>query len=1223
MKLLSSLMVFMVAVLVYGEVYVLKESLTEEPTGATLSPEAVVTTGAGRLEDQQALHVSAGSVSWALANEAGDGFVECWVRPTGWDAATDAGVAVLSLSCGDRRLTVMKAAGAAELHLMEGDRLLQRYPIYEWVEQPWMNSSGYSPIKWKVRNGFDMWHYLCIGLVDGEPRLTVDGFAAADVAVPERLPALSGVVLEGAPGTAFSWLHVVQAAWMTPTALRSRYKSLYRGAADLHQNTVTIPGLATPPTLDGVANDAAWEKAATMVGFSTVRGETHTLRPEAVEARIAYDENYVYMMFHTPFTGELRARQHDRHDAPLWGEESYEMFLHPPYTGVPDFCQLVGNPYSNQAELKNLNVGYDVPWDWKASIGDGYWSAELRASFTDLGFPPPGKAAVWTGNFISTQANAAWSWTQRYNDTGAFGILRFEADAPVIQPGTIDVGERAIRVPMRILGNKTTGELAVALQAYGEGDVLPAKQTLETVMVSPGSEESLVLEVPIDEVPKGTLAMYVRLGETELFYHSVKYPAGEPAVRTPFPNITAPVEAAAVVEEEKELTPEEAAYQAKWSAEEIGNFLLEMPEWQNSSIGVTEKVPAPWEPMRVEGQTVHCWGRSYVYNNSLLPVQIVSQGEELLSGPGRLEASTADGSHGFATATVTIEQVNEGLVRVVTVAQEGPFEARLVTEYEFDGMGRMELELGSPNAHATLTGLTLLLPLREARLYHVSSGQSGHAPLSTSNAVPAEGLVFDSFREVVWAGNTERGLCWFAESMENWPIGSEAGIQSLTADGEMRVKLGDRPRNLERPLRVIFGVQATPMRPKPENSRAMADRGKIHWQWFWGAGQYYPFQDDHIEVARTQVETMRAAGKEVMPCSSIRFYGQYRFHVGPLGENTDPGLMHLENLLFRDTWAISSVQLPAHQIPARHTAPGTWYGKKFQPQGLASYCPASAYQDLYLWRLKKLIDDTGLGAIYLDQPMTDCANSHHGCGYIDYKGDWRADVPIFAQRRMMKRMYQLFHEAHGKTFIKWHASNQLVPPVISFIDIFWDGENYGSGPHKVFEFYSKVLPPGRMQAEHTGLPFGFSADLLPEFETRYAATPASPRDMMGLFMVHDGAVSAVHTTHPRLVRYLQDQRLAMPVDTMQTLYYWQKEPRRRVVPEVVHSILYHDESQALLILHNWGDEPVEAEVALGLLPPNWSVSPLPGQPAVGGNAGGFRVALEPRGVRMLTLRAGE
>src|SRR5690606_34390855 len=129
---------------------------------------------------------------------------------------------------------------------------------------------------------------------------------------------------------------------------------------------------------------------------------------------------------------------------------------------------------------------------------------------------------------------------------------------------------------------------------------------------------------------EGTLALFVRDGDTYLYSHSVDFPVGEPAVRQPFPKDT-PVEAAPVeAAPEAPATPEEQAYQARWSAEAIGQFLLDEPRWREGSHGEREGVPGPWTPLVVEGQAIRCWGREYRYEDSLLPAQMVALDAELL-----------------------------------------------------------------------------------------------------------------------------------------------------------------------------------------------------------------------------------------------------------------------------------------------------------------------------------------------------------------------------------------------------------------------------------------------------------------------------------------------------------------------------------------------------------------------------------------------------------------
>ncbi len=40
------------------------------------------------------------------------------------------------------------------------------------------------------------------------------------------------------------------------------------------------------------------------------------------------------------------------------------------------------------------------------------------------------------------------------------------------------------------------------------------------------------------------------------------------------------------------------------------------PAWWQSDAGVTEAVPPPWTPVKVEGSTVKVWGRAYRFADS-------------------------------------------------------------------------------------------------------------------------------------------------------------------------------------------------------------------------------------------------------------------------------------------------------------------------------------------------------------------------------------------------------------------------------------------------------------------------------------------------------------------------------------------------------------------------------------------------------------------------------
>ena len=318
------------------------------------------------------------------------------------------------------------------------------------------------------------------------------------------------------------------------------------------------------------------------------------MRGEDVRAEIGYDDRYLYMVIRTPYTGSLRARHHDIRDIGLENEESYEIFLHPPFTGVPDYCQLIGNAYGAQSDLKMMDRSWNGKWDWKTTVTDTEWIAEFRADFKGIDTPPPGDYSVWTMNVVNSDAKAGWCPTQRYNDSGSFGTLRFDAAAPVIRPDRYAVTAETVTIPLELIGGAAGNPLTVALQVFGEKDVLPARELTRTVTLAAGERQTLPLELSLAGIPKGTIALYVRDGETDLYFNHVIFPVAQDVVREGFPLDKPATPEATVDAQAKPMTEEEKAYAQKWTEAELGETLLESAQWMNNTLGIADDVPPRW-----------------------------------------------------------------------------------------------------------------------------------------------------------------------------------------------------------------------------------------------------------------------------------------------------------------------------------------------------------------------------------------------------------------------------------------------------------------------------------------------------------------------------------------------------------------------------------------------------------------------------------------------------
>jgi len=1167
-----AIFLFSITVGLSDTIFPVRERLDCLPSSAFIENKDGITLQKGRFPDQQAIVLAPGaSLIWHLP-EKERLFIDFWVKPVSERSGSNSSVLLSSFRKGDKSyyLQIRKKTEGRYIVLEESQNQLVCYPVYGWGKQPWMKEER------------PLWHYICLVFEGRNFSLWVDGFPASRNAVKLTSGSVREFSLKGA-GNSFSSLEISEDL---PSDIRHRYRCLYQGLPEFHPNTVLVPLVKKPPTIDGEIEPGEWDNLTKLGWFCSLRGNAGHIKAEKITVFLGYDKKYLYLLVRTPYSGKLNYRSWKLFDMPLWGEESWEIFIHPPFTGTPDFCQLIGNPASDQADLKMLDLRWNGRWDWKAVVTEKEWTAEFRADFLGIGTPVPVPGDVWTFNMVNTDADAGWCWTQRYNDTGSFGRLIFGSDSFSIKPGPLLVEKEKISVPVQVSGGEKKREIIVCLELYGEKDVLARSGQTKSLVVPAGKKVEVFLSAGTGGLSSGRVVIAVKEKGINIFYHSILFPESEPTLRQGMR--VEKVESVKKPQQEEKAAEE--AYNRRWSAQQLGETLLESSRWKEEKAGLSENVPPPWSPMEVEGQKISCWGRTYEYQESLFPATVISQGKTLIGKAPYLLLKTKGKQFLVSKAKVETEKINAGLVRVKTKSETGPFQVEIITDYEFDGMAKAELKISCPEEKTILTGINLVIPLSSdcCHLYHYTSGVSGHAPASDSGIIPEKGLSLNFFREILWFGDTTAGFSWFAESLENWPVKDEEEIEKLgPAGGKQRlltIKLGDKPFLLERVLRYVFGFGATPVKPRPADFRRKGYCEAVDWRWFWGDGQYYPFFS-HPEKARQHVQQARSQGKEVMPCSSIVFHGLYRFYESYFGLIENPGLKHREMLLFEPVWRKTTIQEALTLPSGRHTAEGSWYGKKFQPQGIASLCPASDFQDYYLWQLAKLVKETGLGAIYLDQPLTRCASSHHRCGYINYKGEWTGRLPIFAMRNMMKRMYNIFVQQHGYSFIRWHSSNQIPIPFIGFIDIFWDGENYGSGPQKVFEFYSKLLPEGKMQSQHTGIQFGFIPDLLPEFEKRYAPAPASIFDMVGYFMVHDSTVWPAHCLYPELVKWLQEKRFSFDLKKMKVAYYWQGDSPVSVTPETVKFILHYGQSKGLLVLFNSDDCWQLAKLKLGKIFP--------------------------------------
>lgn len=1178
-------------------------------TFSELSPDLAVTgvgemsLVAGRLPDTSALLLREQGPVWPVQPSA-EWSVELWVKPVDWTGIEGGDIKLAELSVGDTVIRLIRKAGSSMLSLLHDHTKLADFPIYDWHPQAWADSDESIG-----------WHHLLVTSANGKVRFYVDGFPAqTHPGLHDDLGMLKEVRIHGGPGTLFDSVLIDQRA-IWADAVRPRYLHQYRGTPELRRQLITVPWLENPP------DDISGSDYPSMAAFGPFnlsnRGEVGPMDTSGTRAYIGFDGTKLYLRVNTPYEGTLKTRAWGVRNRPLWGEESYEIYLQDSEAGAHDYVLLVGNPHGDITDMRQRNATWNGEWSWDAAILDSQWLAQANIPFAGIGFNAPTVDNPWHFNLFNGEAGLAWSPARVFNDIESFGLLRFDRSAPVLRPGPIQMRDDALVVEFDITGRSHDRTLSIGAEVYAYGALQPSVRTAKQLALTDNEKVSTTLTLPLQGLTEGLLSVFVYDGDTPLFANSVLFPGEKPAVREG----AQPDEPVVQAEIEKD----------RWTAEELGETVKLLTASVEAAAGVSDSVMAPWLPVELHGQSVQLWGREYRYDDSLFPVSIISQGDELLAAPIHLLLQAGGQKYILSDAEVEVTSVNESLATVNTLSTGQPFRVSVAADYTFDGMAKMTLTFEADSNAPPIEALSLVIPLREdiGRLFHYTSAARGLPPATDSGRVPEAGFSLDDFRELIWLGDNERGLGWFAESMRNWQLAHEQGIQRVSRNADESVDISitliNRPGRFDPDKTIVFAIQATPMKPRPVDFRSRSDRSTINWRWrYWGDGDFYPFHRNPVPAQR-QIETSKARGADVMPTSSLSSYGRYRFYQNQFGKLDDPGLMHPEIALWEPQWRQSNLP-PEHPIipPEVHAAEGDWVGKNNQPRGFSSLCPNSPFQDIYLWRLKQTVNQTGLGAINLLQSNFQCANPLHGCGYINHDGEWTPTMPLFAMRDMIMRMRRIFYDAHGDSRIRWHAGNRIPIPIIAFVDTYMDGENYTQGELKVYEFYSDILDVHRMQSQHTGIQFGFAPDFLPKFEQRYAPTPASIADLCGLLFVHDNNTFSASTAHNAYSRYLQNLRLGFNPDSMDVAYYWQEDGPVSAHPEEVRHILHYDDEQMLLIIHNPAYEAVEARFGfqnISTLDPSpltsW-IDAVNGEVLAGAN-GQLNVPLKPKGIRILTI----
>ena len=507
------------------------------------------------------------------------------------------------------------------------------------------------------------------------------------------------------------------------------------------------------------------------------------------------------------------------------------------------------------------------------------------------------------------------------------------------------------------------------------------------------------------------------------------------------------------------------------------------------------KIPSPFIPLRISTSGLEhkteVIGRSYTFGADGMLSSITAEGKELLAAPMRLVLkedgayANFDENYPENESESFIQSRSDEKAVICGCKQSDRFIIDFCNTIEYDGNIDINLKLmprGLTVAQVfgvgqikplqfILDNLWLEIPLKKEAftLYHMHTNGSMYFSdgtvkeqdtMSMSGLLPEKDFSL-SFKPLLWLGNEEYGLGWYAENNRNWQNESEEkAIEILHTDEQvvLRIRLLDshpyqwdgnpeKGYTLFDPISFHFGFQATPVKPFPKNpyfqNTLHIDCGKKI------KGNYMDFFASENRFDRLKEKGVTTLILHEKWNKSQNWFELSEYTAKQLTYIVDEchkrGIKVLpyfgyEISAMAPVWSELSEKCIAK--PEANKFGGGWWRVPFQRDYIACY--KSDYAEYFVKGITKLMDDFNIDGVYLDSITNPhyCCNTEHGCGWYNKDGVLCGSYPIKSIRKTLKNLYTEVHKRGGQLNVHSHGVVNFA--ALPFIDQSWYGENIQS-----------------------------------------------------------------------------------------------------------------------------------------------------------------------------------
>lgn len=538
-----------------------------------------------------------------------------------------------------------------------------------------------------------------------------------------------------------------------------------------------------------------------------------------------------------------------------------------------------------------------------------------------------------------------------------------------------------------------------------------------------------------------------------------------------------------------------AAENPQPALQDIDNALRRELLWKNNSIGKPARVLPAFDPIQCQWKgsklDIKVKKRLYQYENSLFPTQITAAGKKLLAAPIQLKV---DEQNVFSNADIQLIRNDDTMAEFLTTAGNGRLRASAYCSMEFDGFLWIRLTVAPETAPVEVNSLYLDIELPDEQALYLERHGVYEAKGDPICPMPRQSTSW-GFSCSIWLGDEDAGLCFCAESDENWDAKGghrdQIELQMLPDRKILRMKFVKSARQLDKALILQFGLLATPSKDMPENWRTVSHfwSPQISWSWSrcfgggWDTNMYESYLNGRYKTDGVDGTYLYSSGRY--------------FSATPVPSCNDTSLFPEYILYDRRISEVSREKYPAFMMnkPLRMSINAGEY-----------LCGSisSELGEMYLYNMREAARKYKLHFVYIDAlGARPNMNPLHNAGYIDELGERQPTVAIRAARDIVRRLHDMLDQESGGHFALQIHGWDAMAPVLPFFTSRLDGEGYiseiGAKGH-----YSEVVPMEMWRGGHRARAHGVVGVFLPELSygsNRYMR--AYYEEMVMFLLLHD------------------------------------------------------------------------------------------------------------------------